>query len=401
MRLKTKGKGAMTRRARLPTDGSCVCRKRVRSLLDNLRVPASLRVFSLASGQIVSYECIVRGKDSTPPAIETVLGGDVWWEALKALRMEDERRKREAISKKNRPQPVPSTPTANAPRKQSKKDKRMMGVSLPREHLEYFKRNMRIGLAHPRSSKKRRSGEEGQDSESEYENSESDSDLSDELAGLDLDDIDWMSAGSPGVKRSQSFSTAGHVHRGNGGANLQRRATGVAYSGRGGRRNSTDQQHSTHRSNWSTLPDEPSMQSLMSRKTGGDIPDYSSSYGSMSTTPRPAMYQNRSAPSHPTTIEEGTEAGGSEADRDNTLKASDRAKVQTRLQEAETRREARHRSSSASSQRSSSGSVAASESSADEDATTSPMALHPADHIDLPFVSFNSLPNKAQYLILK
>jgi potassium/chloride transporter 9 len=367
-------------------------RKRVRSLLDNLRVPASLRVFSLASGQIVSYECIVRGKESTPPAIETVLGGDVWWEALKALRMEDEQKKREAASKKHRPQPVPSISTT--PKKQSKKEKKMMGVSLPREHLEYFKRNMQIGLAHPRSSKRRRQGESAQDSESEYEDSDSGGDLSDELAGLDWEDVDWISGGSPGVKRSQSFSVGGR----NGGANtkeLHRRATGVAHTSKGARRASVDQSHSGKRSEWGASSDGPSMQSLVNRK-GSDV-DYSSSYGSMSTTPRPAMYQNRSASSHPTTIQEGKELGGENDDRDNTLKASDRAKVQSKLLKAESHQDSRHRSSSASSQRDS----VASESSADEDGATSQTTLHPADHINLPFVSFNSLPNKAQYLILK
>lgn len=353
----------------------------MRSLLDNLRVPASLRVFSLASGQIKSYECIVRGKEATPTAIERILGGDAWWEALKSLRKEDERRRKEASTKKNRPQPVPST--SSTPRKQSKKDKKLMGVSLPKEHLEFFKRNMQIGLAHPRSSNRRRSEEMGQESESEYEDSDSGSDLSGELAALDLEDIAWINSGSPGngLRRPQTFSTGQKVVHSNG--SLQRRATGAINSGRG-------QRGGRHSSRSPNQPEEPSIQSLLGRRSS-DTDDMASSYGSLSTTPRPGMFQRRSPSGHPSTIEEGGET--SDYDRDGTLKASDRAKVKSRLQAGE---QTRHRSLSASSQSSS----IASESSADEDGYTPPSAA-PSNQVELPFVSFNSLPNKAQYLILK
>lgn len=354
-------------------------RKRVRSLLDNLRVPASLRVFSLASGQITSYECIVRGKETTPTVIEKILGGDVWWEALKSLRKEDEKRRKEANAKKNRPQPVPSS-SSSTPRKQSKKDKRQMGVSLPKEHLEFFKRNMQIGLAHPRSSNRRRSEEIGQDSESEYEDSDSGSDLSGELAALDLEDIAWINSESPGngLRRSQTFSTGGKIDHSTRG--LQRRATGAMGNGRGGR----------YSSRLSNPQEEPSIQSFLGRRSS-DTTDLASSYGSLSTTPRPGMFQKRSPSGHPSTIEEGGES--SDTDRDGTLKASDRAKLQSRLQAGE---HTRHRSSSASSLQSST----TSESEVDEDKYTSP-AVAPSNQVELPFVSFNSLPNKAQYLILK
>lgn len=367
-------------------------RKRVRSLLDNLRVPASLRVFSLASGQISSYECIVRGKDTTPASIEKVLGGDVWWEALKSLRKEDERQKKEALLQKNRPQPVPqsSTSSTHAARKKSKKEQKLMGVSLPREHLEYFKRNMRIGLAHPRSSRSRRAEEMGQESESEYEGSDSGSDLSDELAALDLDDIEWMSGG--GLKRSQTFSTGAQLTNESTSNGLARRATGAPL--RGGRRFSTDQTARERSSKWGAS-DEPSSQALLRRKAMEE-PIMATSYGSLSTTPRPGMYNDRSnSASHPGTIAEAVESA--DVDQDGTLKASDRARIQASMSQSKSDTAVqRARSSSTSS-----ASQYASDARDDQDEPIPRSASPQNMPVQVPFVSFNSLPNKAQYLILK
>ena len=377
----------------------------MRSLLDNLRVPASLRVFSLSSGQISSYESIVRGTKAVPAAIETALGGDAWWEALKTLRQEDERRTREASAKKNRAQPVPSS---SAARKQSKKEQKQMGVTLPKEHLEYFKRNMRIGLAHPRSSKHRADHEVGVESESEYEESDSESDLSDELARLDLDDLDWMSTSSPssGLKRAQTYSMGGarfaNGHDASSTKDLTRRATGAGPSARarGNRKRTSGVQHTggSSKSSWSSLPDEPSSQALLSRRRSEGTAEMSSSYGSLSTTPRPGMLFSSE---HPSTISEAVES-----DQDGTLKASDRAKAQQHLRQQERRSETRSRRTSTSSAASTmSQPDTAIESSAEEsdqrnDKEGSTLRRRPA-RTELPFVSFNSLPNKAQYLILK
>ena len=345
-------------------------------------------MFSLSSGQINSYECIVSGKDSTPAAIETALGGDPWWEALKTLRREEERRTREAQAKKNRAQPVPSNAGGGSSRRQSKKEQKLMGVSLPKEHLDFFKKNMQIGLAHPRSSRNRNGREAEEESESEYEESDSDSDLSDELARLDLDDLEWINNGSPGngLRRTQTYSTARQTANGRGNG-LTRRATGGP-TGPKLRRNSAGHGRGAR--------DESSNQSLLARR-GSDNTDMASSYGSLSSTPRPGMYHHRNpSTKHPSTIMESSEL--IESDHDGTLKASDRMKAQMQLREAERRREVRHRSSSSSSRNS-----LASESSAGEevnDNNNSSTAM-PSGSVDLPFVSFNLLPNKAQYLILK
>jgi solute carrier family 12 (potassium/chloride transporters), member 9 len=75
-------------------------RKRVRSLLDNLRIPATLRVFCLSDGSVASYEAIVAGKLPTPSHIETALKGDPWWNALKELRAKDAEARKAAEAKR-------------------------------------------------------------------------------------------------------------------------------------------------------------------------------------------------------------------------------------------------------------------------------------------------------------
>ncbi|UZJ56363.1 hypothetical protein CBS101457_005683 [Exobasidium rhododendri] len=374
-------------------------RKRVRSLLDNLRVPASLRVFSLSSGQISSYESIVRGKEATSTAIENALGEDPWWEALKTLRKDNERRARESQAKKNRAQPVPSSGGASSSsRKQSKKEQRLMGVSLPKEHLDFFKKNMQIGLAHPKSSRNRGASRELEgESESEYEESDSDGDLSDELAELDLDDLEWINSGSPGdgLKRSQTYSNTARraSNGGEAGKELTRRATGVS---RGGKR-TLDQGRRSSDGFGGRWTKDQSSQSLLGGGPNSDR-DLSASYGSLSSTPRPGMFQSKDLSKQPKTIAEGIESN--ESDQEGTLKASDRGKVQDQLRQMERQKEARLRSSSQSSRSSSVASESSRDDEDEEDGIRDRSRPHQGDQVELPFVSFNSLPNKAQYLIL-
>uniref|UniRef100_V5GSD4 Na-K-Cl cotransporter n=2 Tax=Kalmanozyma brasiliensis (strain GHG001) TaxID=1365824 RepID=V5GSD4_KALBG len=165
-------------------------RKRIRALLDNLRIPASLRVFCLADQSVTTYRTIVHGSSVAAVEVDEALRGDPWWETLKELRRNDERRARAAAKRKSQAtSPAKAVPvTAGQPagatdtsRKQSKREQKLFGVSLPAEHLAFHKQNIRLGLAHPRA--RRDDGEDG--------SSDSDSDFEDELAMLSEDD-DWL-----------------------------------------------------------------------------------------------------------------------------------------------------------------------------------------------------------------
>ncbi|GAC94804.1 hypothetical protein PHSY_002377 [Pseudozyma hubeiensis SY62] len=164
--------------------------KRIRALLDNLRIPASLRVFCLSDQSVTTYRTIVHGSSVAAVEVDEALRGDPWWETLKELRRNDERRARAASKRKSQalspakaiPAPGQASDAAgDAPRKQSKREQKLFGVSLPAEHLAYHKQNIRLGLAHPRARR-----EDGEDS-----SSDSDSDYEDELAMLSEDD-DWL-----------------------------------------------------------------------------------------------------------------------------------------------------------------------------------------------------------------
>ncbi|SJX64671.1 related to Na-K-Cl cotransporter [Sporisorium reilianum f. sp. reilianum] len=167
-------------------------RKRIRALLDNLRIPASLRVFCLADQSVTTYRTIVHGSSVAAVEVDEALRGDPWWETLKELRRNDERRARAAAKRKSQAsspaKAIPATPggqasgaAGDASRKQTKREQKLFGVSLPAEHLAFHKQNIRLGLAHPRA--RRDDGEEG--------SSDSDSDFEDELAMLSEDD-DWL-----------------------------------------------------------------------------------------------------------------------------------------------------------------------------------------------------------------
>ncbi|KAL1919103.1 uncharacterized protein VTP21DRAFT_2484 [Calcarisporiella thermophila] len=69
-------------------------RARVQSLLDNLRVPARLLVFSLETVRVPAYEAICLGRGESQ-RVETELGSEQWWLELKS--------KREAAAKKRPP----------------------------------------------------------------------------------------------------------------------------------------------------------------------------------------------------------------------------------------------------------------------------------------------------------
>lgn len=165
-------------------------RKRIRALLDNLRIPASLRVFCLADQSVTTYRTIVHGSSVAAVEVDEALRGDPWWETLKELRRNDERRARAAAKRKSQAlspaKAIPATGQAvgavgDVARKQSKREQKLFGVSLPAEHLAFHKQNIRLGLAHPRA--RRDDGEDG--------SSDSDSDIEDELAMLSEDD-DWL-----------------------------------------------------------------------------------------------------------------------------------------------------------------------------------------------------------------
>ncbi|CDR88861.1 related to Na-K-Cl cotransporter [Sporisorium scitamineum] len=167
-------------------------RKRIRALLDNLRIPASLRVFCLADQSVTTYRTIVHGSSVAAVEVDEALRGDPWWETLKELRRNDERRARAAAKRKSQAsspaKAIPATPGGQAAgtagdtsRKQTKREQKLFGVSLPAEHLAFHKQNIRLGLAHPRA--RRDDGEDG--------SSDSDSDFEDELAMLSEDD-DWL-----------------------------------------------------------------------------------------------------------------------------------------------------------------------------------------------------------------
>ncbi len=374
-------------------------RRRVRSLLDNLRIPAELRVFALKTSGLATYETIVGGRTPVPPKIESALRGDPWWETLKELRKEDERRAKAA---KRRSKAVPPSPAAReeedaaaASKRQSKREQKLNGVRMPAEHLAYFKRNIQIGLAHPKMRLNR--GEES-DGESDFD-SDDDSDLSDELAGLM--DEDWTSSGTS-LRRSSTFA-AGQKPK------LTRaRAHSIGVS--------------------REALEEPIRRPLLG---SSPLASQSPEYGSMSSTPTPARLGLVPAPQLGVSVSSTTSSGTVKAapapgpapflsassrtssvassrrssfsskgsDNDGTLKASDRAKIVNALDsnglpdEATRKRLSHTRGFSDDDYAAGNG-----RSSPRPDADAPPPANVKLP--DAPLISFNELPNKAQYLIL-
>lgn len=65
-------------------------RARVTKLLNNLRIQAEILVIWLASGELQTYEVIVRGMSSEASAeVDGLLGRETWWEELKSFRKEN------------------------------------------------------------------------------------------------------------------------------------------------------------------------------------------------------------------------------------------------------------------------------------------------------------------------
>ena len=356
-------------------------RTRVRSLLDNLRIPASLRVFNLSSGSVASYQSIVLGKQPIPTRIETSLGGDPWWEALKQLRREDIRRAK-AAAKKEEEAAAAAGSHPNLPAPQA-----IAGTS--------------------------------------GDFSDDDSDLSDELANLGEDD--WLGWGvhnqSDGLRRSKTSAAYNNAAENGKGRKARSYSFGGGSVG---------------------LPDEPSGRPLMSTSASsnqsgnyGSIGDSnahlkSASYASNSSggTLRPPKKDGPSRPTLPSTIPSeipsaassrrssfASSAGGSgvssgSEEAGGTLKASDRAQFlqasQPKGNAAAPVSRSRANSEASTAQRPPMKPVVSSNSKS-RNSTYVKMesqrhASAPVSIIDDSYtstrVSFNELPNRAQYLIL-
>ena len=161
-------------------------RLRVRTLLDNLRIPASLRVFCL-SGHVPRYDAIVLGKRALDSELTEVLQDDPWWKQVCDMRRREELQKQ----MKHKAEPIdagarrgsPSLPSIDGRRRACQS--RQMGVSLPEEHLAYHYNNIRLGLSHP-------DAHDRQDDDADYASFQLDADntydeLESELASLAVD----------------------------------------------------------------------------------------------------------------------------------------------------------------------------------------------------------------------
>lgn len=171
---------------------------RVRTLLDNLRIPASLRIFCLSNGSVPRYDAIVLGKRALDPELGEILRGDPWWSQVCCVRR--------AVEKKNHQQhhdehslpqqlhksePIDtinirrSNSSSSLDSRQRKRHSRQFGVSLPDEHLAYHYNNIRLGLSHPHSQDVEGSDDEPDAFRLDTENSIDD--LESELASLAVD----------------------------------------------------------------------------------------------------------------------------------------------------------------------------------------------------------------------
>ncbi|WFD24344.1 hypothetical protein MEQU1_003043 [Malassezia equina] len=124
---------------------------RVRTLLDNLRIPASLRVFCLSNGSVPRYDAIVLGKRALDADAADVLRSDPWW-----LHICERRQAHEAHQAVSQPRTESMDGALRRSQSQDgsvrrRPNSRQFGVSLPDEHLAYHHNNIRLGLAHPRS----------------------------------------------------------------------------------------------------------------------------------------------------------------------------------------------------------------------------------------------------------
>jgi len=157
---------------------------RVRTLLDNLRIPASLRVFCLSNGSVPRYDAIVLGKRALDADVADVLRSDPWWRQICEMRRAQE----QAHQAASQPRAEPMDGAVRRSSSQSggvrrRPNPRQFGVSLPDEHLAYHHNNIRLGLAHPRSREDSDDEVDGLDMESDGGFDE----LENELASLAVD----------------------------------------------------------------------------------------------------------------------------------------------------------------------------------------------------------------------
>lgn len=155
-------------------------RTRVRALLDNLRIPASLRVFCLSGGGVPRYDAIVLGKRALDADLRDALKDDPWWSRVCAARAAQDR----AAEMHSEPIELSRKTDAPPPRRTPRPHARQSGVSLPEANLAYHYNNIRLGLAHPHSQLRH-------DSDPEWHESDADEtdydDLESELASLAID----------------------------------------------------------------------------------------------------------------------------------------------------------------------------------------------------------------------
>lgn len=149
-------------------------RIRVRKLLENLRIPAQLRVFCLSSGGVPRYDAIVLGKRALDRDAQTTLQDDPWWASLCAGRITE-----------GRGASQPTVPIEQRRDRRNRHSRRLHGVVLPEEHMNFHTNNIRLGLAHPRS-RIVSDGDDGEMNDSEYDEYEYD-ELENELASLATD----------------------------------------------------------------------------------------------------------------------------------------------------------------------------------------------------------------------
>lgn len=154
-------------------------RTRVRTLLDNLRIPASLRVFCLSTGGVPRYDAIVLGRRTLDAEVSEALSDDPWWARVCAARQAQDH------ASVPRSEPIELARKQSAPPvRRARHSQRQFGVSLPAEHLDYHYNNIRLGLAHPRSQS---TGDSDSDmNESDIDEMEYD-ELESELASLAID----------------------------------------------------------------------------------------------------------------------------------------------------------------------------------------------------------------------
>lgn len=171
---------------------------RVRTLLDNLRIPASLRIFCLSNGSVPRYDAIVLGKRALDPELGEILRGDPWWSQVCCVRRAVEKKKHQQHHDEHslpqqlhKSEPIDtnnmrrSNSSSSLDSRQRKRHSRQFGVSLPDEHLAYHYNNIRLGLSHPHSQDVEGSDDEPDAFRLDTENTIDD--LESELASLAVD----------------------------------------------------------------------------------------------------------------------------------------------------------------------------------------------------------------------